>query len=412
MNGSTSSQQRAKHWCFTVNNYTDEDMQQFEDLKESSNYWVYGKEVGDSGTSHLQCYIAFKKAKSLKFLKQNWPRGHFEIMLSNDPKRAADYCKKGIQSKWNWEEFGPESPMFGLSANFKEYGTIPDKQGDAGGRATKRKWEEIKDNAQKGDLDKIEAQVYVTHYRNLKQIKFDNSKRPPDLTELDNEWLYGESGAGKSSTVRKEHKNFFDKMCNKWWDHYNGEEVILLDDFDKTHECLGHHLKRWADLYAFPIEVKNHVTFIRPKKIIVTSQYTPEEIFKDSEVAKAIRRRFQFRNIIAPPSTDQLKKSLKITNPQKKKVFKHDSPYLKKPALLKQNASGQIVTNNTIQPKIIDLTREDNSTQRSVLQDIKEENSNSYFEDLDPSSSNSSGSESGSMEEEESDESEEDSLYD
>lgn len=307
---------RAKHWCITINNYVDEDKRQFENSSVDTDYFVYGEEVGASGNRHLQCYIAFHAAKRLGYLKQRWPRGHFEIMRGK-PEQAAEYCKKGEQSKDEWEKLGTGGPNFGKNAIFIESGVLPAPQPAAGGEATKRKWSEIRSAAQDGRLEDIDPQIYVTHYRNLKQIKFDNAKTPAALEgPLENEWIWGESGIGKSMTARKENPIIFDKMCNKWWDHYNGEAVILLDDFGKEHECLAHHLKRWADRYSFPVEIKNHVTNIRPQKIVVTSQYKPEDIFKDTEVVEAIRRRFKIRHLEKIKQVDtKIKKPLLIKKP-------------------------------------------------------------------------------------------------
>lgn len=76
----------------------------------------------------------------------------------------------------------------------------------------------------------------------------------------------------------------------------------MLDDFGKDHKILGDHLKRWADHYPFTAEVKGGACTLRPKSIIVTSNYHPNEIFEDISMAEAVVRRF---NIV---SVEELKK--------------------------------------------------------------------------------------------------------
>lgn len=375
------SNSRAKHWTITVNNWTNEDVSMFEDLKQYCDYFVFGKEIGASGTPHLQCYIAFSKQKSFKYLKQCFPRSHIEVMAAKNPADAANYCKKGIQSKAEWNSEKTQGKNFGKDAEFIEYGEVPEPQSKKGGKATKAKWDSIKSHAKAGELEEIDSQVYVLHYRNLKAIKYDHQIKPPTLpgtAKEHNEWLYGETDAGKSYTARKEHPALFDKMLNKWWDHYNGEEVVLLDDFDITHECLGSHLKRWADIYSFPIEIKNHVTFIRPKKIIVTSQYLPEEIFKNAKMAEAVRRRFTFRHIMQLKRKDiavnqNQKKKLKVSN----QIKKHDKiiiQKIQKPPLYRQNATGNLEVNTIrqlrLQPQMTGLPLQTSTTTTSSTTDV------------------------------------------
>lgn len=94
----------ANAWCFTLNNYTE---QEYEFLSsnfrnESEKYfYIVGKEVGESGTPHLQGYIALRN-KSKKFrplptfaVKRDEGRNamHFERARGNREQNYK-YCSK------------------------------------------------------------------------------------------------------------------------------------------------------------------------------------------------------------------------------------------------------------------------------------------------------------------------------
>ena len=67
---------------------------------------------------------------------------------------------------------------------------------------------------------------------------------------------------------------------------------MLLDDFDKTGECLGHHIKLWADKYACTGESKGGHLNLNHRLFVITSNYEPEEIFSDFKILEAIKDRF------------------------------------------------------------------------------------------------------------------------
>lgn len=88
---------RAKHWCFTLNNYTPEEYATFVTLIENESlcdYGVIGKEVGTSGTPHLQGYISFHDRHRLAGLRSLYSaRAHWEVKRGTAHEAAA-YCKK------------------------------------------------------------------------------------------------------------------------------------------------------------------------------------------------------------------------------------------------------------------------------------------------------------------------------
>lgn len=106
-------------------------------------------------------------------------------------------------------------------------------------------------------------------------------------------WLFGESGSGKTRAALAAYPDAYIKPRNNWWDGYQDEEVIIVDDVDKYDVALGGKLKHWADFAPFIAEIKGGSRKIRPRLIIVTSQYVIGDIWKDRETKEALGRRFR-----------------------------------------------------------------------------------------------------------------------
>lgn len=80
-----------RNFVFTRNNYTDEHIQQFHDLPAS--YKIFGREVGESGTPHLQGYVELEKPMRFLTLKKRLP-GFWIQKREGSPLQASDYCCK------------------------------------------------------------------------------------------------------------------------------------------------------------------------------------------------------------------------------------------------------------------------------------------------------------------------------
>ena len=258
-----------RNFCFTQNNYPNEDLVQSIDCK----YIVYGREVAPTtGTPHLQGFIAFKNPRSLSGVRSEMPGCHVEIAATIE--EAIAYAKK--------------------EGDFSERGVMP-KSLKRANEIQKENWEGILAAASSGDFESIPAEIRFKYDRNIERIR-DRAIQSRHLedTEERHEWYYGPSGTGKSRKARTENPEAFLKMCNKWWDGYTDQETVLIEDFDKKHDVLCHHLKIWADRYPFPAEAKGRALVIRPKKIIITSNYHPKEIWTDESSLEPILRRFKF----------------------------------------------------------------------------------------------------------------------
>lgn len=87
------SNQRSRGWCFTINNYSEQDEIEAHAACEDSQYGIVGYEVGEQGTEHLQCYVHYKNARSFATMKSLLPRAHIE-KARGTPSQNRKYCNK------------------------------------------------------------------------------------------------------------------------------------------------------------------------------------------------------------------------------------------------------------------------------------------------------------------------------
>lgn len=261
---------------FTLNNYTDDDEAAVALL--GAQYTVYGREVGESGTRHLQGYVYFKAARSMKVLQKKLPRAHWEIRKGSHDQ-AREYCiKDGV---------------------FEEYGIAPQKSGGDSKEELAKKNKRYRE----ATLDElvVNGEINIFDVKRLKQAR--------DILAQEGEafvaegvrglWVYGPPGTGKTHYARSLDDVFYIKAQNKWFDGYQGEKIIVLDDLDKGGACLGHYLKIWADKWACTGEVKGGVVPLRHTKFVVTSNYTPADLWTDDmEMLLAIERRFEMKKML------------------------------------------------------------------------------------------------------------------
>jgi hypothetical protein len=91
------SSQRAQYWVWTLNNYTQEEVDLLNSLVESSSdvaYVSYGYEVGENGTPHLQGHLELTRRLRLNQVKAILgQRLHLQVRRGSF-EQAQEYCAK------------------------------------------------------------------------------------------------------------------------------------------------------------------------------------------------------------------------------------------------------------------------------------------------------------------------------
>jgi len=277
---------RSRRICFTLNNYTDVEVQS---LKSNVSWkWIcFGKEVGATGTPHLQGAIVFKNPMAFSTMHKisGLERAHFLPMYGH-PRDNLDYCSKGDQSHEEWTQLKTSGPNYGKNADVFEYGEIPSE-----GKRTDITYavERIHEGATMRELaqDPMTATVVAKYSKGLTLIRSlcvspRNPENPPKVY-----WLWGKTGSGKtrcatgfSRRYRPEEEAWISHGGGelKWFDGYDGQRVVIIDDF-RSKGCKFAFLLRLLDRYPLSVEFKGGFVNWNPEVIIITSPQCPQDMF-------------------------------------------------------------------------------------------------------------------------------------
>lgn len=276
-----ASNARSRRFCFTFNNWTDESREKLQEwLEENTSFAVFGAEIGQSGTPHLQGYFETNRrrlssVRRTKFAGKGW---HVDVAKGTAEENVA-YCKKGQQSKSEWELDGVAGAHYGSGADVWEHGD-----------------EVLPTQGTRVDLDDIRAKVLDGTITNSRQLAFTPglslqafkmgeimlryrshapSRAPPTIY-----WLFGGTGTGKSRavaefvgqlTAAREWDFWKCDLGLDWFDGYCGQEIAWFDDFrfggGKKHFAF---LLQLFDRYHMRVPVKGSSVVWEPKFIFVT----------------------------------------------------------------------------------------------------------------------------------------------
>lgn len=271
---------RSPYWCFTLHQNDKPDIK-----TDQVQYLVYQQEeCPETKRKHWQGYIEFKNRKRFTQVKDILgDQAHIEPRRGTS-QQAADYCKK------------KETAIDGTQ---HEEGTrsIPDQNGL---EAVKRMIDEGKDMTQVAEEHFGQWCRYRKSFEAYQEIKR-RTIIPQGFHPVEVEVHWGAPGTGKTRLVEDTAAAFGNALFRidlaerdkVWWDGYNGEKWLLLDEFEGQMDrvrfnklCGGYgHLQRWP--------IKGGFTNIFITKIFITSNKDPEYWypFLDHYQKQAVLRR-------------------------------------------------------------------------------------------------------------------------
>lgn len=259
-----ASSNKQRNYCFTS-------YQGRIEFRDNMTYLLQGDEIcPTTGKGHIQGFVIFKNPRVMNGIIKEFPGIHWEVCKGTIEHNYA-YCTK--------------------DKNFTEEGNKPKGKGHR---------TDIDNITTDIKLGMTNAEILNKHfdkalriYRSIEWAReaFVEVKR---TWEMDVKIYWGPPGSGKTRKVWEDYgDSVYPKMKGKWWERYNGEECVLIDDFDPEN-CFDQQFDfylKLLDRYPLLVETKGGSKNFRSKTIIFTSNFNPEHWFVEKPNRDAFMRR-------------------------------------------------------------------------------------------------------------------------
>lgn len=288
---------RVRTWCLTLNNPTEEEEQALLSSLHGPSVVraVVAREVGESGTPHLQGYVQLKSGKTMTAFKR-WAgceRYHLEEAIAG--LRAWNYCLKGEQSKEEWEKQHEDGPNWGRNLD------LLTRVGDAPTADPHDSWGQALQMLENGQTVLDVLRRFPGFVRNIGALErtayaLDAAEEGAwrDLTVT---YLSGPSGCGKTRLVMEKHgygEVYRVRKGGNPWDGYTGQDVVLFDEFRNDFRAAD--MLEWLDGYPVSLPARYTDKAARFTTVYIVSNWHLHEQYRnlqdgDRETWLALLRR-------------------------------------------------------------------------------------------------------------------------
>lgn len=280
-----------RHWCFTLNNPSDEEIEYIRALATPDGAHsdilrlCAQLERGENGTLHVQGYVGLSTQRSLSVLKRiiGTNRIHADPARGDAASNLA-YCTKEDTRITDDERF-PEPIIFG---EFLRNGQRRGAAGSGGDNLTRTDVVELIRNQPEISSDEIVDQggLAVLAFNpnivsTVRSILAVDERRSGVQCHL----YIGPPGSGKSRLADHQYPTAFRKPPGTWWDGYSSEQFVILDDFDGNSMSIGDFL-RLVDRYPLRVQIKGGFVKMVARYFCITSNLHPSDWWPEQPAAR------------------------------------------------------------------------------------------------------------------------------
>jgi len=247
--------QASRQWVFT---HFGDNEPKWDD--STMKYLVFQREKAKTTDRlHWQGYVILKQPTKFRQVQTmlDCKDAHMEISKAIHADKASNYCMKIDTRISEPKVFGKLDKSPGKRTDLLAVGQL------------------IKDGTTAEKIFDQCPDTFIRYHRGIAKAIELKDKQIEDRN-VRVEVFWGKSGSGKSKRAREDNPGAYWKSPGPWWDRYEGNACVILDDFSDKQMSREEFL-RTTDRYPYILPVKGGTCYMKAIKIVITSNYDPKK---------------------------------------------------------------------------------------------------------------------------------------
>nr|WAE42515.1 MAG: replication associated protein [Cressdnaviricota sp.] len=245
-------------------------------LPTTVEYGVYQRErCPTTSREHSQWFVVYSKRRRFPQVQKDFPGDHVEA--AKCPKKAREYCMK------------EESRI-----------SMPVEVGSVGAWAKDIRGMNVVTMLKEQRVVQV-LETYPDLWRSTRQLKDLRFEFQPVRSDLTRGILFtGSTGTGKTkcaALISAFVGSCYWKNGSKWWNGYDGEDMVIWDEFRGSENMYSWDVLRLLDRTPYQVESKGGVSQFNSRLVLFCSNRNLADMYQlDEKTMDAVKRRIHVVN--------------------------------------------------------------------------------------------------------------------